>query len=63
VIEKKRKMERKMIKILQILDRTSDACSLRYISLHTNIVEPLKLFKALEDEGYCCKCLVSEWSP
>ncbi len=34
-----------MIKILPILDRTSNACLLRYISLHTNIIEPLKLLR------------------
>ena len=31
-----------MIKILPILDRTSDACLLMYIYLHINIIEPLK---------------------
>lgn len=57
-------MEQKMIKILQVLDRASGgACPLGYISLHTNIVDPLKLLEALEEEGYCRKCPVSGWSP
>jgi hypothetical protein len=64
VIEKGgEKMERKMIKILQVLDRASCYCPLGYISMHTNIVEPLKLLEALEEEGYVCRCKPDEWSP
>jgi len=56
-------MEKKMIKILQVLDRASCACPLGYISLHTNIVEPLKLMETLEREGYVCRCGWDNWSP
>lgn len=56
-------MERKMLKILQVLDRASCACPLGYISLHTNIVEPLNILRALEKEGYCRQCPTSDWSP
>jgi hypothetical protein len=55
-------MERKMIKILQVLDRASCACPLGYISIHTNVVEPLKIMEALENEGYVFRCPVSDWS-
>jgi len=57
------KMERQMIKILQVLDRASCYCPLGYISLHTNIVEPLNLLKALEEEGYVRCCEWDGWSP
>lgn len=56
-------MERKMIKILQVLDRASSACPLGYISLHTNVVEPLKIMEALEKEGYVRRCPCDDWSP
>jgi len=56
-------MEKKMIKILQVLDRASCCCPLGYISLHTNIVEPLKLLEALEEEGYVHRAEVDSWSP
>lgn len=56
-------MERKMTRILQVLDRASCACPLGYISLHTNIVDPLNILNALEEGGYCCRCPPSDWSP
>lgn len=56
-------MEGKIIKILQTLDRASSPCPLGYISLHTNIVEPLKIMEALEREGYCRRCPTDDWSP
>ncbi|MDH5362224.1 MAG: hypothetical protein OEW84_02805 [Aigarchaeota archaeon] len=49
-------MEKKMIKILQVLDRASCFCPLGYVSLHTNIVEPLKILEALEEKGYVRRC-------
>lgn len=55
-------METKMIRILQVLDRASCACPLGYISLHTNVVEPLKIMEILENEGYVNRCQVSDWS-
>lgn len=56
-------MERQMIKILQVLDRASGYCPLGYISLHTNIAEPLKLLEALEKEGYVSRGECDSWSP
>ena len=55
-------METKIIRILQVLDRASCACPLGYISLHTNVVEPLKIMETLENEGYVNRCPVSDWS-
>lgn len=55
-------MEKEMIRILQVLDRASCYCPLGYISMHTNIVEPLKLLEALEEEGYVSRCEPDEWS-
>ena len=49
-------MERKMTKILQDLDRASCFCPLGYISLHTNIVEPLNILETLEEKGYVRRC-------
>jgi hypothetical protein len=57
------KMEGKMLRILQTLDVASSPCPLGYISLHTNIVEPLKIMEALESEGYCRRCPSGDWSP
>jgi hypothetical protein len=56
-------MEEKMIKILQVLDRSGDACSLGYITLHTSIIEPLELLEILEREGYVQRCKRNSWSP
>ena len=56
-------MKEKIIRILQALDRASSPCPLGYISLHTNIVEPLEIMEALGREGYCRCCPSSEWSP
>jgi len=56
-------MERKMLRILQVLDRASCACPLGYISLHTNIVDPLNILNALDKGGYCRRCPTSDWSP
>ncbi|MFX1351905.1 MAG: hypothetical protein ACFFA1_06780 [Promethearchaeota archaeon] len=55
-------MEIEMIKILKALDRASCACPLEYIALHTNIIQPLEIMKALEKEGYCCQSPVNGWS-
>lgn len=49
-------VERKMVKILQVLDRASCFCPLGYISLHTNIIDPLNILKALEENGYVRRC-------
>jgi len=57
------RMEKKMMKILQVLDRASCYCPLGYISQHTNIVEPLKIMEALEKEGYVRCCEWDGWSP
>lgn len=56
-------MEKKMIKILQVLDRASCYCPLGYISLHTNVIEPLKILELLEEEGYVCRSECDNWSP
>jgi len=56
-------MEGKMIRILQVLDRASCACPLGYISLHTNVVEPLEILDVLEGEGYVHRCAGGDWSP
>lgn len=56
-------MEKKMIKILQVLDRASSYCPLGYISLHTNIIEPLKIMDILEKEGYVHRRKWDGWSP
>lgn len=55
-------MEKTMIKILQVLDRASCSCPLGYISLHTNVIDPLEILEALEEEGYAQRCPVSDWS-
>jgi hypothetical protein len=56
-------MEEKMIKILQVLDRSGDACSLGYVTLHTSIIEPLELLESMEKEGYVQRCKRNSWSP
>ncbi|KON31101.1 hypothetical protein AC482_01980 [miscellaneous Crenarchaeota group-15 archaeon DG-45] len=56
-------METKMVKILQVLSRASCYCPLGYISLHTNIIEPLQILEALEEEGYVVRCKCNDWSP
>ena len=56
-------MEEKMIKILQVLDRTGEACPLGYITLHTSIVEPMEFREILEKEGYVQRCKRNSWSP
>lgn len=56
-------MKEKIIKILQTLDRASSPCPLRYLSLHTNIIEPFKIMEAMEGEGYCRCYKGSDWSP
>jgi DNA-binding IclR family transcriptional regulator len=57
-------MEKKIIEILQVLDRTSACCPLGYISMHTNIAMPLKIMEALAEEGYVRRHQKdSDWSP
>lgn len=55
-------MENDTIKILKVLDRASCACPLGYITLHTNIIQPLEIVKTLVREGYCCQSTVNGWS-
>lgn len=56
-------MERKPIQILEVLDRAACACPVGYISLHTNIVDPLKILDELEEEVYCRRSPPSKWAP
>jgi hypothetical protein len=56
-------MEKKIIRILQVLDRANCCCPLGYITLHTNIVDPLKMLESLEREGYVRRAEYDEWSP
>ena len=57
------KLEGKKIKILQVLERASCPCPPDYITLHTNIAEPLNLLNALEEEGYVHCLEDNHWSP
>lgn len=58
-----KEMERKMIKILEVLARAGCFCPLGYISLHTNIVEPLKILNILKEKNYVVCCTGDGWSP
>jgi hypothetical protein len=55
-------MEKKIVNILQLLDRASCCCPLGYISLHTNIAEPLRIIEALKAEGYVRRSKNCDWS-
>ena len=45
-------MDTKKIKILEVLNRADCCCPLGYISLHTNLLHPLKILADLEEAGY-----------
>ena len=45
-------MERRMVKVLYVLNRAACCCPLGYISLHTNILSPLTILEDLEELGY-----------
>ena len=45
-------MERKMMKVLNVLNRAACCCPLGYITLHTNIFNPLTTLEDLEELGY-----------
>jgi hypothetical protein len=56
-------MEKKLITVLQCLDRSKSGCQLGYVTLHTNIPEPLPLLEILEEEGLVKRCPCDGWSP
>ncbi|RDE17798.1 MAG: hypothetical protein C4K49_00960 [Candidatus Thorarchaeota archaeon] len=55
-------MEKKMIVVLQALDMAKGSCPLGFISLHTNIAEPLPILEALEKAGLARRVESREWS-
>jgi hypothetical protein len=58
-----KRMEKKLITVLQCLDRSKSGCQLGYVTLHTNIPEPLPLLEILEEDGLVQRCLGDGWSP
>jgi len=44
-------MDKKLVKILEVLEKASCPCPLGYITIHTNIINP-KLLEKLVEEGY-----------
>jgi len=56
-------MEKKLITVLQCLDRSNSGCPLGYITLHTNIPDPLALLKLLEEDDLVQRCPCDGWSP
>ncbi len=55
-------MEKKMTVVLQALDMAKGSCPLGFISLHTNIAEPLPILEALEKAGLARRVESREWS-
>lgn len=55
-------MEKKLIKILQCLDRSASGCQLGYVTHHTNILDPLPFLETLEEHGFVQRCPCNGWS-
>ena len=56
-------MEKRKASILRTLNMGGGGCTLGYIVIHTNIVEPLPFLKSLEKEGYVSRIGNNGWSP
>jgi hypothetical protein len=55
-------MDKKMIAILQALDMAKGSCPIGFVSLHTNIAEPLPILESLEKAGLARRVESREWS-
>ncbi len=56
-------MEKVAFEILHVLDRIYSYSPLGYISLHSNVAEPLPILEELEGMGYVSRCKDCDWSP
>lgn len=56
-------MEKEALEIMHVLDRIYSYAPLGYISLHSNVADPLPILEGLERMGYLSRCRDCYWSP